>query len=183
MITSTLITSGDINGPQPIFYATANGLSSGVGRTSAVTTIAICNIGTVDLTDETVESATINIHIVKAGGSPSKSNLIVSNLIVPAGETVFFSDERLILDGFDPPITGGDSIHVGCTAGDVDTAGSFEPNRMYVIESTGGTDFTLLGAANSNPGTVFEATGAGAGNGSGTARRLLIVTTVSSLPV
>jgi hypothetical protein len=32
-------------------------------------------------------------------------NQIIANLTVPAGETVFFSDERIILDG-------GDEIHV-----------------------------------------------------------------------
>jgi hypothetical protein len=184
MITTTTITSGNINAPIPAFHATVNGLASGAKQTSAVTTMAICNIGTPDFTDESVESATINIHVVKYGQVANKQNLIVSNLIVPAGETVFFTDERLILDRAPDPITtGGDSIHIASTPGEVDISGDFIPGRLYIIETTGGTDYTLLGAANSSPGTVFEATGNGSGNGSGTARRVLLISTVSSLIV
>ena len=45
------------------------------------------------------------------------------------------------------------------------TAGAFEVNQEYIILTTGSTDFTLIGAANSNPGTVFTATGLGSGSG------------------
>jgi hypothetical protein len=45
------------------------------------------------------------------------------------------------------------------------TAGSFTVGVEYIIVSTGTTDFTLIGAANSSPGTIFEATGAGTGTG------------------
>ena len=44
-------------------------------------------------------------------------------------------------------------------------AGSFVNDVIYVIKTTGTTDFTLIGAADSNPGTVFTATGAGTGTG------------------
>jgi hypothetical protein len=37
--------------------------------------------------------------------------------------------------------------------------------KTYIIVSTGTTDFTLIGAPNSSPGTVFIATGAGTGTG------------------
>ena len=49
--------------------------------------------------------------------------------------------------------------------GNVVTAGTFVIGREYIIVSTGDTDFTLVGAADSNPGTVFVATGAGLGTG------------------
>lgn len=45
------------------------------------------------------------------------------------------------------------------------TSGSFVIGKDYTIETTGDTDFTLIGAANSVPGTSFTATGAGSGNG------------------
>jgi hypothetical protein len=157
-----------------VFTATDTGLSGGAAQSTAITTIALCNIGTPVLTDETVEAVTVNIHLVKAASSASARNLIVSNLTVPAGETVFFSDERIILDG-------SDSVWIGATAGDTDTAGTFDVDRLYVIESAGDTDFTLVGAANSTPGTIFTATGVG--TGTGTARKILIVSTVSTLPV
>jgi hypothetical protein len=88
MITSTyLTTSGDT-----LVYQ-----SSG---TNAVTTIIICNTGTPNLTDETINSAsiTINITSIAPNNISNAANIIVKNLIVPAGETVFFAEERMVLD-------------------------------------------------------------------------------------
>lgn len=48
------------------------------------------------------------------------------------------------------------------------TAGSFVTGDYYQIRNTGSTDFTLVGAADSNEGTRFEATGAGTGTGDAT---------------
>jgi hypothetical protein len=45
------------------------------------------------------------------------------------------------------------------------SAGSFVISTEYVITSAGDTDFTLIGAADNNVGTVFTATGAGTGTG------------------
>lgn len=174
MITSTPITSSTITVPSRVFTATDTGLSGGAAQATAITTIALCNIGTPALTDETVEAVTVNIHLVKASAGATARNLIVSNLTIPAGETVFFSDERIILDG-------SDSVWIGATAGETDTAGSFDVDRLYVIVTAGDTDFTLVGAADSTPGTIFTATGVG--TGTGTARKILVISTVSTLPV
>jgi hypothetical protein len=48
---------------------------------------------------------------------------------------------------------------------EVVTAGSFITNRVYQIVAAGSTTFTALGAANSTPGTIFVASGAGSGSG------------------
>ena len=56
------------------------------------------------------------------------------------------------------------------------TAGSFVPSREYTITNTGTTDFTLIGAADSNVGTKFTATGVGVGTG--TARGPFILTSL-----
>ena len=45
------------------------------------------------------------------------------------------------------------------------TAGSFVTGVQYTIVTTGTTDFTLIGAADSVVGTVFTATGVGTGTG------------------
>ena len=45
------------------------------------------------------------------------------------------------------------------------TATNFVTGTRYIILTTGTTDFTLIGAANSTPGTVFNATGPGLGDG------------------
>ncbi len=44
-------------------------------------------------------------------------------------------------------------------------AGSFVVGRPYRITSSGTTNFTLIGAADSNVGTTFTATGVGSGSG------------------
>ena len=51
------------------------------------------------------------------------------------------------------------------------TSGAFEVGSQYIILTTGTTDFTLIGAADSDPGTIFTATGTGTGGvGVGTAQ-------------
>lgn len=49
------------------------------------------------------------------------------------------------------------------------SAGSLQAGVQYAIVTAGDTDFTLIGAADSNPGTVFTATGPGAGTGTASA--------------
>ena len=49
--------------------------------------------------------------------------------------------------------------------GNIVNAGSFVVNETYKIESSGNTNFTLIGAANNNVGTQFVASGIGAGSG------------------
>ena len=74
---------------------------------NAVTCIAICNTGTISLTDETSESVDINVYIVSLNGGGDNINttgpnsLIVKQLTVPAGETVFFNDEKFVLANLD----------------------------------------------------------------------------------
>lgn len=58
-------------------------------------------------------------------------------------------------------LTGASWIPVG----EVITAGAFVTGVRYIITSAGTTNFTLIGAADSNVGTVFVATGAGTGTG------------------
>lgn len=52
---------------------------------------------------------------------------------------------------------------------DVISAGAFVIGFSYIIVTTGTTDYTLIGAANSLPGTIFTATGAGTGDGTASA--------------
>jgi len=113
MINSTIVTGSTINIPSLVFTSSTTGAPLGgsvLGQTSAITTIILCNTETPTLSDETVNSANVNIYLV----SPNKSGivgagtLVVSNLTVPAGETVFFSEERIVLDA-------GDQVWVGST--------------------------------------------------------------------
>jgi len=105
MINSEQLTTTSIT---KVFTASTTGASVGGGVTAqdrAVTNIILCNTGVVDITDESVNRTEVDIYLVKSGETPVVSNQIVANLAVPAGETVFFSDEKIILDG-------GDEIHI-----------------------------------------------------------------------
>jgi len=109
MIYNKLVTSTSTSVPELVYTSTNTGDTVANGATeqeNAITTMVLCNTGTPDITDESVNSVTVSIHIVKKGDAYGAENKIVSNLIVPAGESVFFSDEKIILDG-------GDEIYVG----------------------------------------------------------------------
>jgi hypothetical protein len=68
---------------------------------NAITTIIVCNTGEVDLTDETVNACNLTMYFVPDLGSAIDETTVVKNLTVPAGETVFFSDEKIILGNGD----------------------------------------------------------------------------------
>ena len=91
-VTGTTITS-----PTLVYTSSGN---------NAVTCIAICNTGTVSLTDETINSVDVNVYVVSPSGggdntTTSTGALIVKQLIIPAGETVFFNDEKFVLANTD----------------------------------------------------------------------------------
>jgi hypothetical protein len=104
LIDSTLVTV-----PVKVFTSSTTGgpiAGAVTGRENAVTTIALCNTAAPDPADETTNSVTVNIYVVRSGLSYAAGNLVVSNLVIPAGETVFFSEERMVL-------ASGDQIWIG----------------------------------------------------------------------
>ena len=110
--TLSLIDSTSVTVPVKVFTSSTTGgpIAGGVtGQENAVTTIALCNTAAPDPADETTNSVTVNIYIVRSGLSYGGGNLVVSSLVVPAGETVFFSEERMVL-------ASGDAIWIGTSA-------------------------------------------------------------------
>ena len=110
--TLSLIDSTNVTVPKLVFTSTTTGgpIGGGVtGRENAVTTIALCNTLAPDAADETTNSVTVSIYVVRSGLSYGAGNRIVSELVVPAGETVFFSEERIVL-------ASGDAIWVGTSS-------------------------------------------------------------------
>ena len=124
--TIALIDSTDQAIPVKVFTSSTNGSPLGtslpfghpeypgisVARDHAVTTIAFCNTAAPSDANETTNAVIVNVYIVRRGKSYSSGNLIVSELTVPAGETVFFSEERMVL-------VGGDEIWVGTSVDNV----------------------------------------------------------------
>jgi len=115
MITNSLI-AGGLTTPTKVFTSSITGepVPPSSRQENAITTMILCNTGAIDITDETVNAVTVNIYLVKDSHLPSTSNIIVSNLTIPAGETVFFSDERIILDG-------GDMVYIGASTANLIT--------------------------------------------------------------
>ena len=89
MITSTTIDS-----------ATDTTLYTSSG-TNAITVMIFCNTATPNTSDETVNAVSLELSVVVGGQAVSDSNCIVKNLVIPAGETVFFDTERLVLSNTD----------------------------------------------------------------------------------
>ncbi len=98
MIKSTKLTT---TGDTEVYRSTTTGDNLGTGNRNAITNMIICNTGSPSSTDETVNNCTLTVNLVRFGQVSNDTNTIVKNLIVPAGETVFFSDEKIILEDRD----------------------------------------------------------------------------------
>lgn len=71
--------------------------------TNAIVTLIICNTGNPDPAgvDETINACNVTVNFVRLGDVSSVTNTVVKSLSVPAGETIFFSDEKVVLDNGD----------------------------------------------------------------------------------
>lgn len=127
----------------------------------AVTAIMICNTAEPDPLDESVGTVSLDMHFIPAGEPKSTLNMVLNELSLRAGETFSFDTEKIILDA-------GDRVTMVATPETVYPsviAGTFQIGKRYIITASGDTDFTLIGAADSNVGTIFNATGTGTGTG------------------
>ena len=78
----------------------ANTLASGSGA-RAITTVIVCNTGGTDLT--------VTLYAVPSGSSAGTGTMIVNTLTVPAGDTVSFDQEKMVLGT-------GDELKAICSA-------------------------------------------------------------------
>jgi hypothetical protein len=125
------------------------------GKSYAITNILVCN------TDNSAD-ASFDMHFIPDGDPlNNKVTRVINNLTLPAAETFTFDSERIVLEE-------GDRVSFVAGPEDIPTAlnaPQLEAGAQYLIVTTGDTDFTLIGAADSNPGTSFIATGPGTGTG------------------
>jgi hypothetical protein len=82
-IASTLIT----NSPSAIFTVPS-------GQEVALTTMFFCNYSASDVTLN-------SLNLVTSGGSASDTNRVVKDLLIPAGETLTFDTEKIVLSSGD----------------------------------------------------------------------------------
>lgn len=74
---------------------------------NAITTVIICNTGVAD--------RTLTLHAVPNSGSASTTNMIVNTLTVPAGETVSFDQEKMVLSNGDSLVAVADNTGLSAT--------------------------------------------------------------------
>lgn len=74
---------------------------------NAITTVIVCNTGVVD--------RTLTLYAVPSGGSASTTNMIVNTLNVPAGDTVSFDQEKMVLSNGDRLIAVGSDTGLSAT--------------------------------------------------------------------
>jgi hypothetical protein len=87
------------------------------------------------------------------------------------------TDANTTFRNYSYTLTGTTSAISGIDDNEI-TAGAFIIGHKYTITTAGNTDFTTIGAADSNVNTVFTATGVG--TGTGTATQTLFYDTTSS---
>ena len=87
------------------------------------------------------------------------------------------TDANTTFRNYSYTLTGTTSAVSGADDNEI-TAGAFIVGHKYTITATGNTNFVTIGAANSNVGTAFTATGVG--TGTGTAKQTLFYDTTSS---
>lgn len=99
-----------------------------------ISTIILCNTATADSFNPDNNMAYLTLHLVRNGagytnppglpaqGTASNTNKIVTALAVPAGETVFFDTERIVLERGDQVIgyVESGSEQLSCTISTVD---------------------------------------------------------------
>ena len=74
---------------------------------NAITTVIICNTGVTD--------RTLTLHAVPSGGSVGSVNMIVNALNVPAGDTVSFDQEKMVLSNGDSLVAVGSDTGLSAT--------------------------------------------------------------------
>lgn len=86
---------------------------------NAITAIIVCNTNPINLTDETDGAARLTVFACPSGIDPDTGSAfgagpkttIISQLNIPAGETVFFSEERLVLENLARIIVQADTAN------------------------------------------------------------------------
>lgn len=76
---------------------------------NAITTIIVCNSVTYDPAAPTADESKLYMWAVPSGQGATNLNLIVNGLPIPAGETVSFDQEKMVLSNGDKLIARSDS--------------------------------------------------------------------------
>jgi len=143
----------------------------------------ITKLGTTDFTLIGASSTTLGVVFVATGvgagtgkaketGAVSGTGTVIAITPATVNATAMIAgvDYQVVTVGTsDFTLFGGfvaNSVNKRFTPSDTKiTAGSFEVGKEYIITNPQATNFTLIGAADSNVNTIFTATGVGTGGG------------------
>lgn len=76
---------------------------------NAITTIIVCNTSAFNPSSPTANTSLLYMYAVPNGGTAGLANIIVNGLPVPAGETVSFDQEKMVLANGDFIVAKTDS--------------------------------------------------------------------------
>jgi hypothetical protein len=76
---------------------------------NAITTIIVCNSSTYVPATPTLNQSLLYMYAVPSGGTAGAGNIIVNGLPIPAGETVSFDQEKMVLANGDYIVAKTDS--------------------------------------------------------------------------
>lgn len=152
---TTALTAGDIASGVAV-TVTYDGTRFQIASVAPAATVSSFSAGTTGLTPSTattgdvVLAGTLNVANGGTGSTSLTQNAVLTGNGTSAPASVRPSTNNYVLTS---------------TKGSTITAGSFVVGTEYTIVSVGTTNFTSIGAANNNVGTVFTATGVGSGTG------------------
>jgi hypothetical protein len=84
-------------------------LNSGSGD-RAITTLIFCNTSTYVPATPTLNQSLLYVYAVPSSGSVGTGTIIVNGLPIPAGETVSFDQEKMVLGTGDSLVAKTDSL-------------------------------------------------------------------------
>ena len=127
---------------------------------NAITTLIVSNVNPFNPSAPTVGQSNLNLFIVPGGGTPNFSNLIVSALPLPAGETFTFDNEKIVMGNGDTLVaTAGAPTGITANAVSLTITGYSATTGVgpYLVTFTIPTTASL--GTNGGVGSYFSITG------------------------
>lgn len=127
---------------------------------NAITTLIVSNVNPFNPASPSVGQSNLNLFIVPGGGTPNFSNLIVSALPLPAGETFTFDNEKLIMGNGDTLVatgTAGTGINANAVSLTISGFSAVAGSGPFLVTFTIPTTAAL--ATNAGVGTYFSVVG------------------------
>lgn len=127
---------------------------------NAITTLIVSNVNPFNPASPSVGQSNLNLFIVPGGGTPNFSNLIVSALPLPAGETFTFDNEKLIMGNGDTLVatgTAGTGINANAVSLTISGFSAVSGSGPFLVTFTIPTTAAL--ATNAGVGTYFSVVG------------------------